>query len=111
MTNLINCLLDCNWDSISSTQYGKNLYDKFLSILQSNLTEHVPFKHAQRITQFRHPWMTTGLLSSCSHENKLYKQYTSGKITKDSYAERMNFFSMAIKTRKRQYYTELFTMH
>lgn len=111
MDKLRNSLLDCSWNSISSLPDVNDAYDKFLSILQNKIIEHVPVKHVQRVTQFRHPWMTAGLLTSCSHKNKLYRQYISGKIPKETYTKYKNYLSMAIKTRKQQYYTEFFIMH
>jgi len=59
MDKLRKALLDCNWDSIISMHDVNSSYEKFLSIFQNKLNEHVPVGHSQRINQFRHHFMLT----------------------------------------------------
>ena len=106
---------EINWENNDA-----NLsFDQFLSKITQIMDKHFPIK---RLTNKEHkrkykPWITSGILTSISRKNKLYKKYSK---TKDEHRKKQIFEEYKIirnlvneltRKSKKSYYQAYFTEH
>ena len=78
--NEFHCgLQDFGWDALFQCDNPNNAYDVFISKFSNLYHAHFPIRCVHRTNKLK-PWMTTGVLNSIKHKNKLYKKYVNRSI-------------------------------
>ena len=89
---------DFGWDALFLCDNPNNSYDVFISNLSNLYHAHFPIRCVHRTKQFK-PWMTTGVLNSIKHKNKLYKKFlsTPNNVNRSIYNRFRNKLNHVIK--------------
>jgi len=112
IVNFRRMLRVTNWDIVLNNENPESAYNKFYFIFKQLYDESFPIINRKR-SKFKdkiNPWMTTGLLRSCKHKEKLYKTYLTKKTVdaKNEYRNYRNIFNNCIKTAKKLFYKNSF---
>ena len=104
-------LINVTWEEVLSIDNDVNQnYDSFIGIFNRLYNKFFPVK-VKNISCKRmlNPWISTGLLNSIRHKNKLYKELKLGLITQAQYSSYRNRTTALVKLTKRNYYLDVFS--
>jgi hypothetical protein len=104
-------LENCSWNFISENSDVNEDYYKFLTLFLTKFNICFPESYSNRTKSKIKPWMTTGILTSCKHRQKLYRQMIEGKIAAGIYKTYRNNLNNLIKKAKIDYFSNYITQH
>ena len=106
-------LINVTWEDILTEESDINTnFDKFIDIFDRLYNKHFPIT-TKIISNKRmmNPWISTGLLNSIRHKNRLYKKMKLGLIPQLEYNIYRNRTNALIKLTKRNYYLNIFSTY
>ena len=64
-----------NWCNVLKVDDPDNAYNRFLFVISTLYDKHFPLKKISSSKRILNPWMTSGIIQSVKHKNKLYKKF------------------------------------
>ena len=103
-------LSNVSWEEILIKPNVNDNFKIFFETVSALYNKYFPIKKKQ-ISQKRilNPWITSGILTSIRHKNKLYKEKKLGYVTIEQFNAYRNKFNTIIRRAKQLYYNNLFS--
>ena len=112
-----HCLQSCDWNLClaGSSDDVNSMYTAFLQKFQSIFNACFPLTKT-RVSQKntpRKPWMTFGLVKSCRHKERLYKQFIKNPndLNKQKYTRYRNKLNTVLHKAEQNYYAVKFDVY
>ena len=106
-------LITVTWEEILIDESDINTnFNRFICLFNRIYNKHFPvITKIISNKRMMNPWITTGLLNSIRHKNKLFKKMKLGLIPQLEYNIYRNRTNALIKLTKRNYYLKLFSSY
>ena len=104
-------LENIDWDIVVDSTNVNDAYSQFISKLNSTYDKCIPYKRFKSHKKGpNNPWITTGLLKSIRHKDKLYKKYIANpnESNKTKYDRYRNSLTNLIRMAKSDFYSRSF---
>ena len=102
-----------DWSVVFSTDDPNISFNNFMDIFNHSYDKNIPIvrmKHANRKSQPRSQWITSSLLKSINHKNRLYHKYLSSPTESNrlKHTRYRNDLTSLLRSAKQNYYSEQF---
>jgi len=110
--DLGNCLNDYDFDAVYSCTDSTEAINQLNAVLDEKFNYYCPVKTKIISNKVIHkPWITPHILRCIKRRDNLYRLLRNGRTTIDVCKRYRNYVTKEIRTRKRQYYADLFERH